>query len=271
MLNGLFFILNLNSRLHKNVGILANFNWIKNLAFVGIVGVCCLSTPAHAAFELPRNLTIADQKDMFEVLGFGTGYKYVANTYPLGGYSGIEIGLGLEMISTDTLRGLGSGTNQSDDIHLYTLNFNKGLYHNVDVGFSLTPSLQASNIRTYGGFLRWGFYEVKNFPMIFSVSLYGGGANYDNLLSVTTFGGDLIATVMIDDIAIYTGYGRARANGTFIGGADGITVDQKNGSQDMHSSHILFGMTVSFDKFFVALQADKYFESVYSARIGFRF
>lgn len=227
--------------------------------------------PALSAYQLPKNLTDADQKKLFEVLGFGTSYKYAANTYPLGGYSGVEVGLSLEMISTESLKDLGSGTSQSGDIHLYSISLSKGLYHNVDVGFSFTPSLQSEELRTYGGFVRWGFYEFDNFPMIFSVALYGGGANFSNLLNSTTVGGDLLATVTIDDIAIYTGYGRLRSNGTFIGGADGITDDQETGSQDIYSSHILFGVTVKFDKFFVGLQADKYNESVYTGKLGFRF
>lgn len=234
--------------------------------------VFIVAEQSEAAFNLPKALSVSEQKEMFEVLGFGAAYKHVANTYPLGGYSGIEVGVSLEVISADGLKNLGSGTTGGgDSINLFTLSVAKGLYHNVDVGFTFSPFFQSEGVRSYNGYLRWGFYEFENFPMILSATLYGGGANYQNLLSATTVGGDLMATVTMDDISIYTGFGRLRSNGTFIGGPDGITADGNASSQDMYASHVLFGVSVGFDSLFIALQADRYNESVYSGKLGFRF
>ncbi|HWU43177.1 MAG TPA: hypothetical protein VN132_07060, partial [Bdellovibrio sp.] len=176
--------------------------------------------------KLPKGLSPSDQKRALEILGFGTASKILDNPYPLGGYTGFEVGLTSEFIPVEDLANLGNKTSDSGEFNYYTLTLGKGFYYNVDALLYFTPAIQSQKVQNFGGQLRWGFYEASFFPISFSAIIYAGGANFSNLINVTTTGLDLVATVAIDNVAIYFGEGRVRAQGTFIGGADGITASQ---------------------------------------------
>ena len=221
--------------------------------------------------KLPKGLSPSDQKRALEILGFGTASKILDNPYPLGGYTGFEVGLTSEFIPVEDLANLGNKTSDSGEFNYYTLTLGKGFYYNVDALLYFTPAIQSQKVQNFGGQLRWGFYEASFFPISFSAIIYAGGANFSNLINVTTTGLDLVATVAIDNVAIYFGEGRVRAQGTFIGGADGITASQNTERQLGEENHAVFGINTNASKFFVALEIDRYADSVYSGKVGFRF
>ncbi|WP_347358643.1 hypothetical protein [Bdellovibrio sp.] len=229
------------------------------------------TAPVLAATDLPRNLDSGDQIRALQILGFGSASKILDNPYPLGGYTGIEVGLSSEFIPTEDLASLGSKTDDKGEFNFYTLTVGKGLYYNIDTLFYFTPTIQGEKMQNYGAQVRWGFYEASFFPLSLTAMLYGGGASFSNLINVSTMGLDLIATVAMDRLAIYTGFGRIRANGTFIGGADGITADQNTVTRDVVEDHAVFGINIDIAKMFLAMQIDRYADSVYSAKVGFRF
>ncbi len=224
-----------------------------------------------AATELPRSLSPSDQRRALEILGFGTSSKILDNPYPLGGYSGVEIGLSSEYIPIDDLAALGSTSNDKGEMSFYTLMIGKGLYYNVDIHFYFTPTVQNDDVSSFGGQFRWGFYEASFFPITFTTIAYAGGANFSNLINVATTGVDLVASVNIKNVALYFGGGRVRAIGRFIGGADGITDDNETHEQDLFENHTVFGVNVNVQKFFVAFEIDRYVDSVYSGKLGVRF
>jgi hypothetical protein len=226
---------------------------------------------AYAAKNLPKNLTPAEQNRTLEILGFGSASKILNNPYPLGGYSGIELGLSTEYIPVDDLATLGSGTTEHGEFNYYTLTLGKGLYYNVDTYVYFTPSVQGEDFQNFGAQVRWGFYEFKFFPLSLSAVLYGGGANFSNLINISTFGADLIATVNMDNVAIYAGGGSIRAVGKFIGGAAGITASQDTEEQDLVEVHSVFGINIGLAKMFIAMEIDRYTDTVYSGKLGFRF
>jgi hypothetical protein len=235
--------------------------------FIGL-----LISQSTLGMSLPRNLTVPDQKRALEILGFGTAGKLLDNPYPLGGYSGLEIGLATEYVPIDDLSTLGDTTPDKGELNYYTLTLGKGLYYNIDTQLYFTPFVQGDDsVSNFGGHVRWGFYEAVFFPISFSAMLSAGGSNFSNLINVSTIGADLLATVNIENLALYFGGGRVRAIGTFIGGADGITADQKTVEQDIVEDHSLFGVNIRFDKMFVAFEIDRYTDSVYSGKIGLRF
>lgn len=244
---------------------------MKPCRFLIFLSLCFSAVFAAAASDLPRNLTPADQKRALEILGLGTASKVLDNPYPLGGYTGVEIGLTSEFIPLEDLSNLGDKTNDSGEFNYFTLTIGKGLYYNIDTLLYFTPAIQTQKVQSFGGQLRWGFYEANFFPISFSVMAYAGGANFSNLINVTTVGADLIATVAIDNVALYFGQGRISARGTFIGGADGITKSKDTEKQSSDESHTLAGINVNVAKFFVALEIDRYVDSVYSGKLGFRF
>lgn len=242
--------------------------FVRLLIFISIFAV---TSQAMAATSLPRNLTVADRNRALEILGFGSAPKLLDNPYPLGGYSGIELGLSSEVIPLSDLATLGSASRDKGEFNYYTLTFAKGLYYNVDLHVHFTPFMQSEDVQTFGGQLRWGFFEAAFFPLSLSTVIYSGGANFSNLVNISTLGADLVATVNFDNVAIYFGGGSVRAIGKFIGGADGITDDQRTSVQDVMESHTVFGINIDIAKMFLALEIDRYTDSVYSGKIGVRF
>lgn len=229
------------------------------------------SFSSWAETSLPRNLNESDRIRALEVLGYGSAPKTLNNPYPLGGYKGIEVGLSSEFIPIEDLASLGNKTTEKGELNYYTLSFGKGLYHNVDTFMYFTPFLQDEKVQTYGGQLRWGFYETAFFPFSLTTNLFVGGANFSNLINVTTVGFDLIATVAMDNVAIYFGTGRVRASGQFIGGSDGITNTQETESHDINENHSVFGLNLDISKVFLAFEIDRYTDSSYSGKLGYRF
>ncbi|WII73166.1 hypothetical protein QJS83_04675 [Bdellovibrio sp. 22V] len=226
------------------------------------------SSFAWAATDLPRNLSSSDRTRMLQILGMGSAAKTLDNPYPLGGYSGVEVGLSSQFIPAEDLASLGDKTNDKGEYNYYTLNFGKGLYYNIDTMVYFAPFSQSEEVQTFGGQIRWGFYEASFFPLTLTATVYGGGANFQNLLGVSTFGTDLLATVTMDNVAIYVGGGRVRAAGKFYGG---LTDTGETIEQDVVEDHTVFGINVDVAKMFIALQIDRYVDSMYSGKIGFRF
>ncbi len=226
---------------------------------------------ASAATTLPVNLSKPDRTRALQILGFGSAAKILDNPYPLGGYSGLEVGLSSEFIPMEDLAALGNGSTDSGEFSFYTLTFAKGLYNNVDVHVYFTPLIQSEELESFGGQIRWGFFESVSFPLSLTAVISAGAANFSNLVNISTLGADLVATVAMEDVALYVGAGRTRALGTFIGGPDGITDTGETISEDILEDHTLFGISVEISKMFLALQIDRYADTVYSGKLGFRF
>lgn len=220
---------------------------------------------------MPKGLNKADRTRALEVLGFGSAPKILDNPYPLGGYSGIEVGLSSEYIPLEDVATLGATSKDKGEFNYYTLSFAKGLYYNIDLHVNFTPFIQEENVQVFGGQLRWGFFEAKFFPLTLSTVIYAGGANFSNLINISTLGADIVATVNFDNVAIFLGGGRVRAIGKFIGGPDGITDDQVTAAQDVTEIHSVFGINVDISRMFVSMEIDRYTDSVFSGKVGFRF
>lgn len=229
------------------------------------------SISVQAATSLPRNLNDNESKRALQILGFGSAGKVLANPYPLGGYQGVEIGLSSEFIPAEDLAALGSKTTEKGEINYYILSFGKGIYYNLDTFLYFTPVLQSEKIQAFGGLFRWGFYEAAFFPLTLTAVLNMGGANFSNLINVNTFEVNLIATVVLDNVAIYFGGGQSRAIGKFIGGPDGITSNQETIEHDIKEGHTLFGINININKMFVAFEIDRYADSFYGGKLGYRF
>lgn len=227
---------------------------------------------AWATLDIPNTMTSGDRKKALEILGFSTASKLLGNPYPLGGYSGIEIGYTTEVISTGELSRLGGRTEKSQsETSFSSLTLGKGLYHNVDLYLQFTPFNQTEAITSFGGQLRWGFYQAEYLPAYLSLIVYGNNTNFQNKINASNQGTDLVAGFSVQDLTLYTGIGFVRSIGTFVGGTHGVTNDQTTATEDMSTSHYLAGVNVKFSKMFLAMQLDRYTQSTYSAKIGTRF
>jgi len=226
---------------------------------------------AWASLEIPNSMTTGDRKKVVEILGFSSAAKILGNPYPLGGYSGIEVGYTTEVISTGEMSRLGSKPSTQSETTFSTLTLGKGLYHNVDIFLQFTPFSQTEAITGFGGQLRWGFYQAEYLPAHLSLVISGNNTNFQNKINTTTQGTDLVAGFSVQDLTLYTGVGLVRSIGTFVGGAGGVTSDANTATEDLSTSHYLAGINVKFSKMFLAMQLDRYTQSTYSAKLGTRF
>src|SRR6266404_3530405 len=102
------------------------------------------------AFDIPHGLNESDRREIIRTLGVNAATKMLDNPYPLGGYSGFEVGLSTEFIDIRDIRRLGcqpgqpgcTNTTVSDESEwrYSRLTIGKGLYEDIDVFFHfLTP------------------------------------------------------------------------------------------------------------------------------------
>ena len=96
-------------------------------------------------------------------------------------------------------------------------------------------------------------------------------ANFQNKISTSTLGADIVSGVTVEDITVYVGLGTVKSQGIFMGGVNGITDDNVTHKENAEGQHYLAGINLKFSKVFIALQIDKYAQSAYSAKLGTRF
>lgn len=234
------------------------------------------------AIDVPRGLSNSDRIDVTKILGLTTATKMLTNPYPLGGYSGFEVGMSMEVINTRDLQRLGTSTNGDQDELRYTrLTIGKGLYNDLDFFFHLVPPVSSVGVSDYGAALRWAFFQAEFLPIHASLWAYGNQINYQNSFMNQNLGSDLVLGLNVDNFALYFGMGMVYAKGTFTGGTTGSgTVDVGDPGlntetnvthMDVRSMHSVFGCTISFLDFFFSGQIDRYTDPVYSAKFGVRY
>ena len=238
---------------------------------------------AKAERFVPRRMSESERTIALQILGFGSASKLLTNPFPLGGHSGFEMGVSSEYLQVQDLSSLGDKSTRNRELNYNSFSVAKGLFYNVDASAHFTPAFQKEDLSSYGAQLRWGFYQFPFLPGGLSLVVDRSETNYGNLLSTQTTGQDLIATVVVEDVALYFGIGQAKSKGTFSGGTLNGTVTESatdacfsatycdSVRQELNQTHTVFGVNVSFNEFFGAVEINRYFISSYSAKIGWRF
>jgi len=225
------------------------------------------------AFQVPKNLSESDRKKMVREFGIPSSSKLLTNPFPLGGYSGIEIAASYTLINIEKINLLGDESPENKDrIALMELNFGKGIYNDVDIFFSFAPFNFDDQIQTYGGLIRWSFYQAKFFPLNLSVSMGGHFIRANDLFVNETFSFQLTSGINVDNLSFYFGAGQAMAEGTFMGGPNGVlgnAIDEINENQTI--GQLFIGTHIEMDSLFIAAQMDKYSDVFFSGKIGYRF
>lgn len=213
-----------------------------------------------------------DRGTALSILGYGSAVKILDNPYPMGGYSGVEVGLSTEFINTQQIAKLGNGTSAQAQTSYNVLSFGKGLYRNVDVFAQFSYLGQTEAISNFGGQIRWGFYEAQNLPIFASLNVHGDSTNFNNLIVTNDFGFDILGGITEGDATVYLGFGMLRAMGTFSGGTNGVTDTNQTEQTGILDNRILGGLSVKMgQQAFVAAEIDSYSLPVYSAKLGLRF
>ncbi|MGZ3745338.1 MAG: hypothetical protein ACXWRE_14300 [Pseudobdellovibrionaceae bacterium] len=241
------------------------------LQFIIMAFIVSFSGQTFATLSLPTNLNSQDRETTLGILGFGSAIKLLSSPYPLGGYDGVEVGLSSEYIPSSDVARLGSKSGSGNDVNYFNLVLGKGLFYNIDVLVQFVPMPQDELISGFGGQVRWGFYEAKFMPAALSLVFHGTSMNFHNLLGAETTGIDLIGSVNMRDVSLFFGAGQARSVGSFIGGTDGITDTGNTETTNISSPHTIFGISIRMSNTFLALEVDRYIQSTYAGKLGFRF
>ncbi len=225
------------------------------------------SQVSFAEIKIPTNLSQVDRIETLRILGMGTSSKILSEPYPLGGYTGLELGAGIEFLDLSDLASLGSTIPDKQENTAYPkLSLGKGLYNNVDMFFNFSPYSKNSGLSQYGGMIRWGFYQSPYVPTCLSLLLHGNATNISQNIFTQSFGVDLIAGFSLDYISVYFGGGQVQTRGDFIG------VNSSNNVESEHTSsvHTLIGTILTLNKVFMAIELDRYSDAMISAKIGMR-
>lgn len=227
---------------------------------------------AHASLKLPSGLNSTDRQEALKIVGFGTAAKILSDPYALGGYSGLEFGLSLESIPTEDLARLGNrlAVPQSDaTIPKFTIG--KGLYSGLDFFIHFIPYNQQNQLSQFGGVVRWSFFEASSLPLSTSLVVHMNTGDISNQMVTRTYGVDLMGGINVNEVALYAGIGVMQSFGSFVGGSLGVTDSSLLEKETVSTLHTVAGGTIRMNSFFVALQLDRYTQSVLSGKIGLRF
>lgn len=242
------------------------------LAATIVLFLFCGLTTAQAAVQIPANMSKNDRLEALRIMGFGTSSKILTDPYPLGGYSGLEIGIAVENLPTDDLARLGSRVSSpQQEVSYPKFTIGKGLYNDVDLFFNFTPYNRQDQVSQWGAMVRWGFYQATLLPFSASIIGHFNSANINNQLTARTYGIDVIGGINVNNVSLFAGAGSLQSTGRFIGGPRGITDTQELETESVSGLHTVIGATVHISKFFLAAQIDRYTTPVFSAKLGFRF
>ncbi len=225
------------------------------------------------SFEIPSGLTKEERHKIVKQLGIPSSTKFLSNPYPLGGYSGTEVGISYIILDTSDISTLGDqATNNDSSLDLIELSVGKGLYNNVDIFFNFAPLNQHDKVSSYGGILKWGFYQAKFLPINFSALLTGSVFHVSDSFVHQTVGLEVMSGVNVDNLSIYFGVGQLQGEGQFMGGANGvITGAGETAKESEVMSHIFVGFNFQYEQSFFSAQIDRYKDPTFSAKAGLRF
>jgi hypothetical protein len=231
----------------------------------------------QASLDLPRRMSQRDRVTALEILGPGTSMKGLADPYPLGGYSGLEVGLSNEYINTEDISKLGSKTPDKNDISFWNLSVGKGIYNNVDMIVQFTPPTNDA-MTGYAGMVRWSFYQTPQLPSQFSLFAHVSSYNFDNLIVTQTTGAGVLASVSTAHMTFYCGIGNIKSYGTFVGGPDsasgdpsGITEEKQTFNESTAMAQTLVGATFRYNQYFFSGEMQRFTQAFYGVKLGARF
>ncbi|MGE0525889.1 MAG: hypothetical protein AB7G93_17135 [Bdellovibrionales bacterium] len=254
-----------------------------------------LFSPVVWAFQIPKGLDSADRKEVIRTLGLSSASKALSNPYPLGGYSGLEVGYSMEFVNVRDIRRLGctpgetgcpnTGYSDETEWRYSRLTIGKGLYNDIDVFFSFIPPVGGLRVSDYGGQIRWSFYQARFLPINLSTTLHFNQSNFNDVFMNRNLGAELIAGVNVDNFALYFGGGWVEARGTFIGpnsagacledctvlGGDPDVGSSHTVTERVRETHTVVGFSLHYQNLFTAAQVDRYRDAVYSLKLGLRF
>ncbi len=228
-------------------------------------------TQMAQALELPTGMDQRERQTTLDTVGLGGSSKLLSDPYPLGGYSGVEIGVSEEIIPAEELSRLGNKTASKSDIAYTQISIGKGLYYDVDLFLNFIPLGDNTEISGYGGQLRWAFFQAQYLPTHMSLILHGNSLQVHGIFSTRSIGADLVTAFDLQDFSLYFGVGRVEADGTFIGANANLTDNGQTVDEKTSSLHTFIGSSLRWSPYFLAIEMDRYAQTVYAVKVGLRY
>lgn len=226
--------------------------------------------PHTFALEIPTGIdTEAEFAEVIQMLGISTSAKLLTNPFPLGGYSGFEIGLGLEVVNIADLSKIGDQTADQDELRYSTLTIGKGLYNNIDFFFHFIPYSHNSDISEYGAIFKWSFYQAKFMPITSALIINGSSFNANDEFVSETLSIDLMTGINVDSFALYFGAGQVESWAKLI--RQDTPTPKTVLNQSEKETHTFVGISLHYANIFIAGQIDRYEQPTYSGKLGLRF
>lgn len=222
------------------------------------------------AIEIPTGLNLSDFNDVTQILGFNTSTKFLSDPYPMGGYSGFEVGFSTEFINTSDLSRLGNLTEETRNFQYNRITAGKGLYYNVDLFVHFIPFSSSNEVSAYGGMLKWMFYEAQFLPLSLSIAGHVNTINIQDTFINETQGLELISGINLKDFALYFGAGNLNGRSTFSTEILDPASFSKSYTDRSRTTHSFIGCHINLSKIFLAVEIDRYDQPVYSAKLGMR-
>lgn len=241
------------------------------MKFALLLLLTCLPGFAFAKLQIPKNMNSEDRRTVLEILGYGSSTKILGDPYPLGGYSGVELSVSQQIIPTMDVAKLGNTASQQNETSYLELTLGKGLYYNFDLFITFAPAQQGEEVSSYGGALRWGFFEAEYLPITLSAEVGANSTSFQNTINVSAQTMDLIASFNVQDVILYFGGGTVRASGTFMGGSTGVTDSGNVESDTVSTGRVMTGLAVRVSSFFGAIELSRATQPTYALKIGARF
>ena len=259
--------------------------FLNHFIYLLISSLITLHAPCTTlAFQLPL-FDKADLKEATQTLGYGTSARFLSNPFPLGGYSGFEVGYTYETVDIQDLYFLSANTTSDEDrLNFSRLSIGKGLFGDVDFFIHFSPFSRDPSINEYGASLKWNFYQARFIPFSLSILTHFNTINIQDDYTNENVGTDLIAGINVENFALYFGGGIISASSTYskstlnactavgvpAGCDDSFGLNPVEARQREKDSHSLVGVHFNFLNFFVAAQIDRYTSPVYSLKLGYR-
>ncbi|MFK8138299.1 MAG: hypothetical protein AB8E15_08070 [Bdellovibrionales bacterium] len=230
------------------------------------------------AFQFSGNLSGDDFKEIIKSLVSGASMKSVSNPYPLGGYTGLQLGMQIENLNTKGLGDLGDATGDNNDINLNVITVGKGLYNNVDIFLAMSPFSSSKGTSLYGGSIRWAFFESEDLPISASITAHSVNVNYDSTVIGESSGIRASIGLSFESSSVYFSAGSLSSKAKFVGGigavsssSSGVTASDFEEREELAEFETSFGGVWEFGSYYTGLELKKTSVSTYTGSIGLRF
>lgn len=236
-----------------------------------IFTVSLLSSVCARAYQLSHGLNSSDRIKALQILALGSSTKRLHLARPLGLDNGLETSFQYESIPTDQLEILGDKSGTKGSLRLFKLEVGKGLFNNIDLHFQLLPYTSTTQFSGYGASVRWQFFESPFVPARLFLSVQGSSSNLANQMLSQTLGTDLSLGMFFEHVSFTVKAGMIKAFGKFMGGSDGVTLDQSFAAEQTQSSHFGADLLLELDGAFGGVGIDHFTQTVINAKFGYRF